>query len=275
MWTWDLPSRIKTTLIGVALVFAPVAWPAPSSPLDLTAVILGKKSVRISPQDYPMDALADFYALPEPTQAEFLELRKEKLAGLLKTLRGRIVEDADATEPQPGWLTQKALALVKSIDILLFRNAKLLTTPNKDVGTLYTAQVVTYWGLGNRVAGWGMELSLLRERTLEGTLKTTISLDKIHVLRAYVPVPVAAATFRAIRFNSLDFGPDEMENVNVDHLPLGPVTSTGKNHLGLGFGTGVAFPPAPVGSITGFTARRGQRKVLWSCERLLEDTRKN
>lgn len=255
------------TFFVTALSFPVLSEPLPT---QLHAALLGSKQVIISPEQYPTEITAEFYQLSPENQSQFLNLRREKLAMILKTLNGRIIEDPELEfESHDGWLTGKAKAIVTSIDYLLFQNCKLLVTPGRDIGTVYTAQVVAYWGLGSRVKGMGFELSLLREKTKEGNLRTTLSIDSIKVLRAYMPVPIASATFRVIRFNSLDFGPDEMKEVKVDHLPLGPVTSNGKNHLGLGFGSGLAIPPFPFSTVTGFTAQRLKRKILWTCEQLL------
>lgn len=264
---------IKRFLNWAVTVFVTISsFSAGSDAVDpnLRAEILGGRQILISPEQYPSKVTADFYAMTAEQQTQFLALRREKLTLILKSLRGRIIEDPEIDfATHNGWLTGKAKAIITTIDYLLFQNCKLLVTPGRDIGTLYTAQVVAYWGLGSNVKGVGFELTLLRERTKDGNIRSTLSVDRIQVLKAYVPIPVASASFRVIRFNSLDFGPDEMENVKVDHLPLGPVTSNGQNHLGLGFGSGLAIPPAPFATITGFTAQRIKRKILWTCEQLL------
>ena len=261
---------LATLILTVFVTLSEPAFAKGGQDLTLVAKIAGQRQIAISPLNYPAEILAEYLALDAERQAQFLALRQDKLSKVLQSLKGQLLDEPDPELSDGGWFSSQATKLMKTIDMLLFQNCKLLTSPAREVGTLYTAQMVFYWGIGKRVKGLGLELSFLHHRDAQGQTQTTLSLDRIQVLRAYVPIPMASASFRVIRFNSLRGEDDQMENVTVDHLPLGPVTSKGNNHLGLGFGAGLAFPPFPFSTFTGFTAKRMKQKVLWTCANLLK-----
>lgn len=268
-------SQVRRALVAIFLSFTTLlamgadARELESRDLDLVIEVMGRFYFRLSPAKYDKSTTADFFTLETAQQKQFLELRQDKLARILKRLRARIVDPSLVTDFEPGWIVQKVMIPVQTIDNLLFMNARLITSPIHDQGHLYSAQAAAYWGWGKDVKGVVFELSLLRERLADGRVRTTLSIDKLKVTRAYLPVPMASLSGRYLFYWAKNSHTDQFNRVNIDHLPLGLVTLTGVDHLGMGGLAGLSIPPAPIGTFTGFTVQRETSRIIYACETAL------
>jgi hypothetical protein len=234
--------------------------------LDLVIEVMGRTQLRLSPLQYDESVLNAFYALDPAQQEEFLNVRRENLDKLLKRVRSRVVTETAEDLPEPGWFARRVLALIQSVDLLLFQNANLITAPVADIGHIYSGQIATYWGFGDKAIGLAFELTFLSERLADGQTRRSVFVESPRVIRTYLPVPIASGSLRFIRYRTRDSSPDPLAEVKVDHMPLGFVATKGQNHFGLGYLLGFSVPPFPIGTVSGFVTERQYRKVLYPCE---------
>lgn len=234
-----------------------------TAPPDLKLEIQFPRGYRIvlDPSQYAEQDLLTFDSLDDDTKSQFLAERRLKLASVLRYMKANITEPSYPQESEKNQKLARITRLFSLIDAKLFRTCKLLTANRADVGTWYALQFITYWGWLDRALGLAIEISVVR-KIRDGKPKTILNLDFVKVKNSLLPIPIASFAGRVIRFAELD--DIESRQLEIVHLPAGPVISVGEQHFGMGFAIGVSLPPPPFSSVSGF-AGEVKRLPLWPC----------